>query len=152
MGDRVPSGDIVVERRVAARPETVYRFLSDGEGWVMWQGVEAEIELRPGGVFRVNVTGDGFVSGRFIEIVPNRRVAFTWGWERPGSPVPPGSSVVEIELIEVDNGTLLRLTHRDLPEGEGEVHRAGWENYLARLGAVGEGRDPGPDPLRSSAT
>ena len=28
-----------------------------------------------------------------------------------------------------------------------DAHGGGWENYLARLAAVAEGRDPGPDPL-----
>lgn len=56
---------------------------------------------------------------------------------------------MEIELIDVVNGTLLRLTHRGLHEPDREIHRVGWENYTARLAAVGEGRDPGPDPLRA---
>ena len=98
----------------------------------------------------MNVTGDGFASGRFVEVVPNRKLIFTWGWEDPGSPLPPGSSTVEIELIEAPNGTLLRLTHKGLPESEREIHRFGWENYAARLSAVEEGRDPGPDPMRAS--
>jgi uncharacterized protein YndB with AHSA1/START domain len=140
--------DVIVERRVAARPETVFSFFSDGRRWLEWQGVEAEIELKPGGTFRVNVIGDGFASGTFVEVVPNRRVVFTWGWERTGSPVPPGSSIVEIDLIEVTDGTLLRLTHKDLPESERDIHRRGWDNYTARLAAVGEGRQPGPDPMR----
>jgi uncharacterized protein YndB with AHSA1/START domain len=144
------SHDVVVERRVAARPETVFRFFSDGRRWLMWQGVEAEIDLKPGGAFRVNVRGDGFASGRFLEVEPNKRVVFTWGWEGPDSPVPPGSSTVEIELIEVPDGTLLRLSHRDLPEDERDVHRYGWDNYIGRLTAVGEGRDPGADPMRVS--
>ena len=144
------SRDVVAERLVAARPETIFRFFADDRRWLIWQGVDAEIDLRPGGVFRVNVTGDGFASGRFVEVVPNRKLIFTWGWEDPGSPLPPGSSTVEIELIEAPNGTLLRLTHKDLPESEREIHRFGWENYAARLSAVGEGRDPGPDPMRAS--
>ena len=142
------SRDVVVEREVAARPETIFKFFSDGRRWLKWQGVDAEIDLRPGGAFRVNVTGDGFVSGRFLEVVPNEKVVFTWGWEGPGSPVPSGSSIVEIELLEATNGTLLRLTHKDLPDSELEIHRVGWENYMSRLSAVGEGRDPGPDPMR----
>jgi uncharacterized protein YndB with AHSA1/START domain len=150
-GSRVADGDVVVERRVAARPETLFKFFSDGRRWLLWQGVEAEIELKRGGAFRVNVTGDGFVSGQFIDIIPNRKVVFTWGWERPDSPVPPGSSIVEIELIDVADGTLLRLTHKGLPESEREIHRVGWENYTVRLAAVGEGLDPGPDPLRTQS-
>jgi uncharacterized protein YndB with AHSA1/START domain len=139
---------LVVERRVRASAAVVFRYFADPERWTSWQGVDAEIDLRPGGVFRVNVTGDGYASGRFVEVVPDRRVVFTWGWEREGSPVEPGSSTVEIDLIQDHNGTLIRLTHSGLPAEAYELHRQGWDNYLGRLAAVSEGQDPGPDPLR----
>lgn len=142
------SDDLVVERRVAASPATIFRFLNDPAGWVQWQGVEADIEPRPGGRFRVNVTGDGFASGEFVEIIPNRRVVFTWGWESPDSPLRPGSTTVAIELFPEGNETLIRLTHSRLPEPARETHALGWNNYAGRLASVAEGRDPGPDPLR----
>ncbi len=28
-----------------------------------------------------------------------------------------------------------------------DAHAGGWDNYLHRLAATAEGRDPGPDPL-----
>jgi Activator of Hsp90 ATPase homolog 1-like protein len=66
-------------------------------------------------VFRMNVRGDGWASGRFLQVDPPRRIVFTWGWEIERSPLPPGSSVVEVELIPQGDATLVRLTHRDLP-------------------------------------
>lgn len=141
-GDR----PIVVERRIAASPETVFSFFADRDRWLSWQGLEAEIDPRPGGVFRMNVRGDGFASGRFVEVVPNRRLVFTWGWETEGSPVAPGSSTVVVELAPDGDGTLVRLTHRDLPPEAVDAHRDGWEHYLNRLGVRAAGDDPGPDP------
>jgi uncharacterized protein YndB with AHSA1/START domain len=141
---------VVVERRIAASPATVFSFFSDATRWLGWQGVEAEIELEPGGVFRMNVRGDGFASGTVIEVVPDRRLVFTWGWEEESLGVPPGSTVVEIELEPEGDGTVLRLTHRDLPAGAMEIHRAGWVHYLSRLAVSAAGGDPGPDPARVS--
>ena len=92
----------------------------------------------------MNVTGDGFASGRLVEIVENERVVFTWGWEQ-GPPVPPGSTTVAIELIPDGDGTVIRLTHSALPPDQIEIHRYGWEQYVPRLAAVSEGRDPGPN-------
>jgi uncharacterized protein YndB with AHSA1/START domain len=138
---------LVVERRVNAPADRVFRFFTNGGLWMEWQGTDAEIDLQPGGTFRVNVIGDGYASGHFLEIVENRRVAFTWGWERPDSPVPPGSSTVVIDLLPTEGGTLIRLTHTGLPEDSLEVHRQGWENYVGRLASVAGGIDPGPDPL-----
>lgn len=136
--------DLVVERRVAVSPEKVFTFFADARKWMEWQGVDAEIDLVPGGVWRVNVTGDGFASGRVVEVVENRKVVFTWGWEE-GPPVEPGSTTVTIELVPEGAGTLIRLTHSGLPPDLVEVHRHGWEHYASRLASVSRGRDPGPN-------
>lgn len=140
-------GRLVVERRVSVPPPVVFAYFTDAEKWLAWQGTEAEIDLEPGGMWRVNVTGDGFASGRVVEVVENQRIVFTWGWEGMGSPVPPGSSTVAIDLLSDGDGTLIRLTHTDLPPEEIEIHRLGWEHYTGRLGAVAEGRNPAPNRL-----
>jgi uncharacterized protein YndB with AHSA1/START domain len=140
-------GQLIVERRVSVPPPVVFAYFTDAQKWLAWQGTEAEIDLEPGGMWRVNVTGDGFASGRVVEVVENQRIVFTWGWEGMGSPVPPGSSTVAIELLSDGDGTLIRLTHSDLPPEEVEVHRLGWEHYTARLRAVAEGIDPAPSRL-----
>jgi uncharacterized protein YndB with AHSA1/START domain len=145
------SGDaLVFERRIAASPATVFSFFADVDRWLRWQGVEAEIQPEPGGAFRMNVRGDGFASGTFIDVVPGRRLVFTWGWEDESLGVPPGSSVVEIELQPDGDGTLLRLTHRDLPPDALDAHREGWAHYTGRLVIAAEGGEPGPDPAAVS--
>jgi uncharacterized protein YndB with AHSA1/START domain len=136
--------DLVVERRVSVPPEKVFTYFTDARKWIAWQGIEAELELEPGGIWRVNVSGDGFASGRVVEVVANERIVFTWGWEE-GPPVPPGSTTVTIELVPEEGGTLIRLTHRDLPPEQIDIHRYGWEHYVPRLAAVAEGRDAGPN-------
>lgn len=138
---------LIVERRVAATPATVFRFFTDAELWMRWQGTDAQIEARVGGVFRVNVRGDGFASGRFVEVVDGRRVVFTWGWEAEDLPIEPGSTTVEIDLVADGDGTIVRLTHKGLPVEMFNEHEGGWTHYIGRLAEVSEGRDPGPDPL-----
>lgn len=140
------SEPIVVERVVRATPDVVFSFFTDARRWLRWQGVDATIEPRPGGTFRVNVRGDGYASGTVLEMDPPRSFVFTWGWEMAGNPVPPGSSTVEIHLLPVAAGTLVRLTHRDLPEVMVEPHGEGWTHYLHRLALVATRVEPGPDP------
>ena len=90
--------------------------------------------------------GGQVTRGEFVEVVPNRRLVFTWGWEGDAPPVAPGASTVVIELEPDETGTLLRLTHGDLVSPEiAEHHRQGWERYLDRLVTRAAGGDPGPD-------
>jgi uncharacterized protein YndB with AHSA1/START domain len=85
-----------------------------------------------------------------VEIVPNEKIVMTWGWEK-SKLVPPGSSKVEFRLTPQDNGTLLTLTHYDLPEEEVPSHVQGWDHYMARIKVFAEGGDPGVDPFSVTA-
>jgi uncharacterized protein YndB with AHSA1/START domain len=90
-----------------------------------------------GGIFRVEVSAGNFAHGTYTEVTPHRRIAFTWGWEGRGD-LPPGRSLVEIELVPKDGGTLLRLRHSGLPQAAETPftpadHGKRWGNYLARL-------------------
>ena len=140
-----------VERkvRIAARPETIFPFFTDPAKMVRWKGVHATLDPRPGGIYRVDITGRDIARGEYLEVVPYSRVVFTWGWEAEGNPVPPGSSTVEITLIPDGDGTIVRLRHLGLTAEQGDSHAEGWEHYLPRLVIAAEGRDPGPDPWAS---
>ena len=104
-------------------------------------------EYLPGGIYLVNVTGARCARSSFREVVPVHRLAYSFGWE-DSEVMPPGSSLIEIDLIEEPpEGTLLRLTHTGIPTADlCADHNAGWAHYLGRLAEVAAGRDPGPDP------
>jgi uncharacterized protein YndB with AHSA1/START domain len=105
---------------------------------VRWMGTTADLEPRPGGTFRVDYRGKDVASGTYLEVDPPRRVVFTWGWEMPDDPVPPGASTVEVTLSPTDDGggTLVRLVHRDLPAEAVDGHAEGWDFFLPTLANV----------------
>jgi uncharacterized protein YndB with AHSA1/START domain len=137
---------VVLERRIAARPETVFSFFTDRDKWLSWMGKDGEFAFAPGGAFRSNINADHIAVGEFVALDPYHRVVFTWGWLDDAMPVPPGSSTVEVTLAPDGEGTLLTLIHRDLPAPTGAQHFEGWTHYVDRLVDRAEGRDPGPDP------
>ena len=143
-----------VEREVAiaASPETVWEFLVDEEKAVRWMGLACSFDPRPGGEYRCEVLSGNTAVGEFVELDEPRRLVFTWGWESGPSPVAPGSTTVESELVPDGDGTLRRFAHRDLPGADAaERHAHGWDHYLARLVAVVRGDDPGRDPWIAEA-
>ncbi len=133
--------------RIAAKPETIFPYFVDAEKMLLWMGIEADLDPRPGGNYRVNITGSDVAVGQYVEIVPHSRVVFTWGWEGEGNPVPPGSSTVEVTLTPDGDGTVIWLHHYGFPSQEAQgAHNEGWEHYLARLEIRAGGGDPGTDP------
>jgi uncharacterized protein YndB with AHSA1/START domain len=132
---------------VAAPPSVLYELLTDAASFVRWMAPAAEIDARVGGTIRwTHANGDSCI-GAFVELVPARRITFTYGWDRPDVDVQPGSTLVEITLRPHGSGTRLRLVHRGLSGPMADAHDGGWANYLGRLAELAAGRDPGPDPL-----
>jgi len=134
------------ETQIPAPPATVFAFLTDPEKILSWMGSEAETQPHSGGLYLVKgVGGRPAARGAFREVVPVHRLAYSFGWEGSEA-VPPGSSLVEIDLIDQDGGTLLRMTHSGLPDAEQcASHDRGWAHYLGRLAVAVEGQDPGVD-------
>lgn len=140
-------GPVVCEVEIAAAPETVFPFFTDPELMVRWMGETATLNPQPGGVFAVDMSNEAYrARGEYVAVEPPRRVVFTWGWEGADSLTTPGSSTVEVVLEPQGEGTLVTLSHGDLPEETHEGHGIGWRHYLARLVIAGAGGDPGPDP------
>jgi uncharacterized protein YndB with AHSA1/START domain len=138
---------IVREVFIDAPADEVFPYLTDSALYLRWMGVEAELDARPGGIFRVDPNGRDVILGTFVEVDPPRRLVLTWGWDQPGHPMPPGSTRVEIDLTPSGGGTMLRLRHFGVAPGLREPHDGGWQHYLDRLAKAARGADPGPDPF-----
>lgn len=133
------------ETHIAAPRASVFAFLTDPEKIVQWMGTAATTEVHPDGLYLLKGVGSATARGAFREVVPVHRLAYSFGWEG-NEEVPPGSSLIEIDLVEQDGGTLLRMTHSGLPSAEQCAgHNKGWAHYLDRLTKAAAGQDPGPD-------
>ena len=129
------AGDEPIERevRIDARPETVFAFFVEPQKIVRWMGQTATLEPRRGGLFRIDYGQGDVVRGEFVEVDRPRRVVFTWGWEKPGDPIQPGQSTVEVDLEPAGEGTLVRLRHSGLAGESRKSHDDGWSYFMPRL-------------------
>jgi uncharacterized protein YndB with AHSA1/START domain len=121
------------EIEIAAPAEVVWRHLTTADGLVRWVGPAAAADPVPGGRLRWVHPNGATVVGEFVELVPHRRLVFTYGWEDGRMGVAPGGSTVEIDLSERDGVTTLRLTHRGLPPAAVDDHERGWAYFLGAL-------------------
>jgi uncharacterized protein YndB with AHSA1/START domain len=130
--------ELTREVRVKADPSTIYALLIE-PGKQSWLGTDAEFDARPGGVYKIQVGGDHPALGEFVEVVPDEKIVFTFGWNEPGHPIPAGSTKVAITLIPEGDETLVRLVHSGLPDDAISDHEQGWQHFLDRLAIVAVG-------------
>ena len=130
---------------INCRPQILFGFFTDPEKMVRWMGRHILLEPRIGGSYRIDVNGQDIAKGEYLEIVPYEKIVMSWGWENLKI-LPPGSSTLEFRLIPKDSGTLLVLTHYNLPQEKVQSHLEGWIHYMSRLQILTEGQNPGIDP------
>src|SRR5215471_1969885 len=137
----IPGGDEVrLEIRIDASPETVFTLLTDPAHMKIWFAELVEADPRPGGVFRISGPPGVAIEGTYLEVIPNRKVVFTWGGVEG---LKPGQSTVEFQLEPDGGGTIVRLRHYQLPKSSVEPHRRGWVySGLVKLKDAAEGRVP----------
>jgi uncharacterized protein YndB with AHSA1/START domain len=136
MDDRV-----VVEQHVPAEPAVVYDAWTDAATLARWwwphmPDTRYEVEGRVGGTYLIQSDEVGIgIRGEFVELVPPRRIRFTWNWLNRGVPVV--EEPVTVELEPAGDGTLVTVTHElaDLPD-HAENIRIGWVDVLGRLGRL----------------
>ncbi len=70
---------------------------------------------------------DGYISGRTLAVEPHSRILQSWRTTE----FPEGSPDSQLEILFEDkgDGTQLTLIHTDIPDGQGENYRQGWQEY-----------------------
>lgn len=137
---------LTMERTFAASRERVFAAWSDPEVMRRWWGAGpdwtspwVEIDLRPGGRYRLAMTDPGAdaeytVGGEYVEVVPPERLVYTWAWETPGSPTGDLQTLVTVEFIDAGGATTVRLTHTGFTDAHGrDRHATGWELCMDNL-------------------
>lgn len=124
------------ERLYKAPIDEVWALLTEPDRIEEWLGV-ADVELRPGGRFRLLEVGGQGIAGVILTLEPPRVLEYTWNsaeWT---------GGTVRYELSEADGGTRLVFTHIH-PARSWEVYRykslAGWHTLLDLLELAVEGR------------
>ena len=128
------SEPIVKEIFIEATPEEIFPYLIRSEKYVLWMGLAAEIDARPGGAYRYCLHSsegtDHRVRGVFKEIVEQERLVYTWAWVdadgRPGH-----ETLVTVTFADHGAKTLLTLRQALFESVTArDEHRGGWSSAL----------------------
>jgi uncharacterized protein YndB with AHSA1/START domain len=99
-----------------------------------WETTEAAVDLRVGGAVRVvmrdpHAGAEYGGGGRYTEVDPPRRLAFTWLWDDDRTRM-----LIEIDFEEAAGLTTMRFTHSGLwDEDAVRSHEAGWGRAFDNL-------------------
>ena len=132
-----------IKRLINAPRERVYLAWTDPAQLKEWFGPEGvrtrsiTADVRVGGKYRwdlFNQDGEEMSAfGEYRELVPGRKVVFTWKWDDDEN-WETHNSLVTVEFFDRGGGTELRLKHEQLPSEESrDRHNEGWNSLLDRL-------------------
>lgn len=130
---------LTITRHLKHPPERVWRAWTDHDEHMQWgapTGMKLtlfEADFRVGGTFRLTMIGppgEHSASGTYKEIVPNRRMVYTWKWSTEGSP----DTLITLTFEPKDGGTRLTLVHELLKDAtDVDNHRQGWTGVFDEL-------------------
>jgi activator of HSP90 ATPase len=109
---------------IPADPEKVYQAWLDSAKHSAFTGSPAEIDSRKGGRF---TAWDGYIEGTTLELQPFNRILQSW--RTTEFPESSPDSLLEVLLAPESRGTRLTLNHTNIPDGQAETYRQGWEDY-----------------------
>ena len=131
---------LTIKRRFNAPPEKVFQAWTDPEKVKRWMGpgevkiLAANGDLRSGGRYRwLMRTPDNEehdVSGVYREVIPNKKLVFTWAWKT----TPERESLVTVTFKQDGSGTIMTLTHEQFfDEDARDRHQYGWNGAIEKL-------------------
>lgn len=132
-----------IKRFINAPRDRVYAAWTDPVQLKEWWGpkraqtLKIVADTRVGGKYRwdlVNDEGEQMCCrGEYRELVPGKRVVFTWKWDDDEA-WENHDSVVAVDFSDRDGGTELTLRHELLPSEESRNrHNEGWNSVVDRL-------------------
>ena len=147
MSATLADDELLITRTFDAPADVVFSLWTDPQHFKHWMGPgkyecrEARMDVRVGGAYRGMIyagdTGESWFGGVYHEIVPNKRLVFTWKWD--AGPSGEVESLITITFEERD-GKTTQLFHQTpfLNVERRDSHVGGWNGAFDKLGAYAE--------------
>jgi len=119
------TGVIEQEIIIKCSPHEIYEAFMNSKIHSKFTEGKAKISRDIGGNFSVF---EGSINGKNIELIQDQKIIQSWRGD--GENWPKGYySTITIILELIDEGTLIKFTHVDIPEGAIESVKEGWNTY-----------------------
>jgi uncharacterized protein YndB with AHSA1/START domain len=145
MSTTLADDELLITRTFDAPASLLFALWSKPEHLKRWMGPasyscpEAQIDFRVGGAYRAMILspehGENWFGGVYREIVPNRRLVFTFAWDNDG----PSAGVETLITItfEERNGKTVQTFHQRpfINVDRRDSHVRGWTGAFDKLAA-----------------
>src|ERR1700733_4274261 len=109
---------------IPANKETIYNaWLDSKQHAAMTNTGLAEAGTKVGDSFSAH---DGYITGKNVELAPDSKIVQSWRSTEFSD--DEADSLIEVTLEDADTGTLITLTHSNLPP-HGTQYESGWKAY-----------------------
>jgi uncharacterized protein YndB with AHSA1/START domain len=120
----LPTRTIKQSVMIRATPVEVYDALVNGKKHAELTGTAARSSNKVGGKF---TAWDGYIAGKYLELVPGRRIVEEWRTTEWPEDYPP--SLIEFKFERADAGMRLSMVQSRVPASQAHEYRKGWKNY-----------------------
>ena len=123
---------------IPAAARDIYDAWLDSVAHTRMTGGQANASAEPGAEF---MAWDGYITGRNLELTPGERIVQAWRTTK--FPEDHEDSIITLTFEERDGGTLMTLSHSNVPDGHLGYEQGGWQkSYFEPMIAYFSGESP----------
>lgn len=115
---------ITVTATFPVPPNEVYDAWLSTDGHTAMTGSAAEVSNEVGGEF---TAWDNYIWGTNLELIEDTKIVQSWRTNEFPDEAPDSELIIELEPD--DGGTILTLTHTNVPPSQEEMYEAGWQEH-----------------------
>ncbi len=136
-----------VTREFQVPAEQVYNAWTEFEALKQWwkplnsELTDLQNELKPQGIVKYTFTRSDnsetyTVGGEYSEVVPGKKLVYSWKWELPEETTTENDYKLDIEFNDQGSGSVLKVKQEGFESEEAsKPHYEGWESALDALGS-----------------
>ena len=109
---------------IPASPAEIYEAWLSTKGHTSMTGSPARVSGKVGGKF---TAWDGYIRGQTLALEPDQRIVQAWRTSEFPDDAP--DSHLEVSLEKTKGGTRVRIMHTDVPPGQANSYKQGWEDF-----------------------
>jgi len=109
---------------IPATAAEIYEAWLSTKGHTSMTGSPARVSGKVGGKF---TAWDGYIRGQTLALEPDQRIVQAWRTSEFPDDAP--DSHLEVSLEKTKGGTRVRIMHTDVPPGQANSYKQGWEDF-----------------------